>query len=282
MGATARLKPGQLCCVALGRAHDDLGPHRRVRRRDPTRFQAYDRGSLIDGNALAYDGGGESTSELGRVDPRAIRGVGAAEDVRRVESRPSLVPEQEGEAEAVVVRLDDLVAGATELQLGAGEHDRAALDEVTVDALGGGRPADLVDRSDHRPVHRDRRSPTVPPGERADRLGEQRRAPAAVAAGRAESGDLFLQHRDPQRRIGRGEVIRGPQSGEAGADDRHVDVDVAGERRARRQVVVDRGHPVRQRAVVGQRHVTLASVPRFWRCAGRRAFDAGATEVGVL
>ena len=62
------------------------------------------------------------------------------------------------------------------------------------------------------------------------RRREQRRAPAAVPAGRAEAGDVLLAHRDPQSRAGLGQVVRGPQPGEAGPGDGHVHVLVAGQR----------------------------------------------------
>jgi hypothetical protein len=54
-------------------------------------------------------------------------------------------------------------------------------------------------------------------------------APAAVAAGGAEAGDLALQHSHAKVWVGLLEVVRGPQSGESGADDDDVHVGGAGE-----------------------------------------------------
>ncbi len=56
-------------------------------------------------------------------------------------------------------------------------------------------------------------------------------------------GDLPLAHHDPDRRVAPGQVIRGPQAGEAGPDDRHVGVEISGQRIARR-----RAFPARCRA----------------------------------
>ena len=104
---------------------------------------------------------------------------------------------------------------------------------VGVDALGG--------RHRERPRRRSSRIARVQreggargdePGSaasRRERRGEQRGAPAAVAAGRAEARGLGLEHGDPQGRVGARQVVGGPEAGEPGADDRHVDVGVAGE-----------------------------------------------------
>ena len=112
---------------------------------------------------------------------------------------------------------------------------------------------DLVDGTLHRAVLRDRPVVAVPLRQPADRGGEQRRAPAAVAAARAEARHLPLEHRDPQRRVGDCEVVRGPESGVPRADDRDVDVEVTRQRTSRREVVVGGVVPERQRAVRRQR-----------------------------
>ena len=67
--------------------------------------------------------------------------------------------------------------------------------------------------------------------------GEQRRCPATVAAARPEPGRLGLHDGDPQGRLGTGEVQRRPQAGEAGTDDRHIGLAVAGQRGPRGPVV---------------------------------------------
>ena len=60
--------------------------------------------------------------------------------------------------------------------------------------------------------------------QRRQRRGEERRDPAAVAAGGAEAGDVLLHHGHAQVRVGLGEVVRGPEPRVAGADDGDIDV----------------------------------------------------------
>ena len=48
---------------------------------------------------------------------------------------------------------------------------------------------------DHGAAHRERRIPPMSPLQRCHGGGEQRAAPAAVATGRTESGELLLEHR---------------------------------------------------------------------------------------
>ncbi len=85
------------------------------------------------------------------------------------------------------------------------------------------------------------------------RCREERRAPAAVAAGGAETGDLALEHHDPGRGVGRREVVGRPQPGVARPDDHDIDLDVPLERGARCEVVVDGVVPQAQAPVVGPR-----------------------------
>ena len=61
--------------------------------------------------------------------------------------------------------------------------------------------------------------------------GEQRRAPAAVAARGAEPHHVPLDHGDAQPGIGLGQVVGRPQAGEATTHHGHVHVEVAGQRR---------------------------------------------------
>ena len=86
-----------------------------------------------------------------------------------------------------------------------------------------------------------------------DRVGE----PAAVATGRAEPGEALLEHDDPQVGLGALEVVRGPQAGVAGADDRDVDVEVAVE--AGRSGGPRRRHHGRRRRA--RRHQTATPSP---------------------
>ncbi len=82
------------------------------------------------------------------------------------------------------------------------------------------------------PVHRAGGGQPVLLGDSAVGRREERRAPAAVSARRAEPGDGALEHDDPQARVEARKVVGGPQPRVAGADDRHVCVYIAVERRA--------------------------------------------------
>ena len=95
-----------------------------------------------------------------------------------------------------------------------------------------GDAGDLVDGLAHGPVlcQRSLAVGAGQRGQRRQRRGEERRAPPAVATGGAEAGHLGLQHHDPQGRIGLGEIVRRPQSGEACSDDGHVRVGVPRQR----------------------------------------------------
>ena len=135
------------------------------------------------------------------------------------------------------------------LDRASGQIDPAALGVMTVDAFGLGHPPDVVDgvvQGAHlaecgtgagtgRPVHG------------ADAVLAER--PSTVATRGAVAGDLPFQDHHPDRRVQAEQVVRGPQRGVAGAHDGHVDVPVAGQRRAGgeragHRVVPERHHPV--------------------------------------
>ena len=107
----------------------------------------------------------------------------------------------------------------------------SALDDARIDAFARGNVDDLV----HGVVE------GLLPGQHAVApvqlrhpvavSGYQPGQPSAVAARGAEPGEPRLQHDDPQRRIGPLQVVRRPQPGVAGADDAHIGVPVAGQRR---------------------------------------------------
>ena len=78
-----------------------------------------------------------------------------------------------------------------------GEREGPTLDEVAIDALGRRHPTDLVHRVEHLPLQGDRRLPPVVLGGRLPAPGEQRRAPAPIAARRSEAADLLLDDRYP-------------------------------------------------------------------------------------
>ena len=131
---------------------------------------------------------------------------------------------------------------------------------------------DLVDVVVHRLLHPRRGRDPWRGLDRFEAHRQQRRAPSAVAAAGAEADRVALDHRHPQRRVALQQMPRRPQAGEPGADDRHVDIDVAGQRPERRALVVgNRVGPQRAgRATVGIAS-TLCAVGRP---TGRRATDA--------
>ena len=120
--------------------------------------------------------------------------------------------------------------------------------EAAVDPLRRRDRTDLDDRVVHRPLQADRR---VAPGKArhpSHRRRVDRRAPAAVAAGRAEPDVLLVEHDDPQRRVGLGQVVRRPEAGVPGPDDHDVGVAVARERRVGRRRARHGRAPQRGRA----------------------------------
>ena len=197
------------------------------------RLDARDAGLLVDGRAAPFDGVGETADEFAgwiaaqcgvyvapstsrRVEPRRARRVASS----RSRSRPN---------SAVLAR--PRPRARRSCGRSGRSDDRAAVRDVAPRCA---RPpatrADLADRVLHGAVLRDRRVASCLGGQRRDAHRVQRRAPAAVAPGRAEAGDLGLEDRDAQRRIGRLQVVRRPEPGEPATDDRDVDRRITAQR----------------------------------------------------
>ena len=254
------LVPGQARRVALGGAHDHVGAHRAVRRLAAPGRDRGDGGPFEHPHTAALHSTCQAAHQPRRVQRSAVGRVRRAHGAAGPHDR--LGPGPVEQAQVVVTAAPgagvlDLGAGPGQLRGAAGQVDGAALGELGVDALRCRRPGDLVDAGPHRGVLGQGRRPPVPasvgavqPCQGVERGGEERRAPAAVAPRRAVAGDLGLQHRDPQGRVGLGEVVRRPQPRQAGAHEGHVDVEVAAQRGPRRPVVAGRGVPQRQRPVV--------------------------------
>ena len=101
--------------------------------------------------------------------------------------------------------------------------------------------------------------------EPAHRDVQVRGTPGAVAAGRAEAGDLALDHHDPQRRVPALQVERGPEAGHAGTQDRDVGVGGAVDPGARGARIVTGGlEPVGDGSVVAHARMVRG---RRWRRA---------------
>ena len=251
--AAARHRGG----VALGGEDDVLRADGPVGGDDVTAVHVGRGGLLVDRHASTLDGPGEPTDESGGVDRRAVRGPRAADravdrgdllDLGRAEQPVVVRPEPPGR---MVGQLH-----ADPLQLGRvpGDGQGAALVEVAVDPLGCGHPAHLGDGLDEEPLQADGSLTAAVHGHPPQRRGEERGAPAAVASGGPVAGDLLVDDHDPKARVGDGEVVGRPQPGVAGADDRDIDVGVAGEGRPRGEVFVERVVPQAEAAVLGRGH----------------------------
>jgi hypothetical protein len=105
--------------------------------------------------------------------------------------------------------------------------------EPGLDALALAELADLADRPLGRAGDRQRRLVAPAPPHRGERE-PHRVAEAAVAAARPAPADLLgLEQDDPRSRLEPVQVPGGPEAGEAAADDQHVGLDIASERRRR-------------------------------------------------
>ena len=159
----------------------------------------------------------QAAGEPGRVDGRAVRRVQRAEHAarRRGARRP-----RRGRASAGRPRRSR-TGGPRRARPGSrtvwaglvARCEVAALGEVAVDALRRGGPHRPRRRSSN--IARCMASAASWPGMRRhgrEAHGEQRRAPAAVAAAGAEAGDLGLEDDDPQTGIQPEQVVGGPQA----------------------------------------------------------------------
>ena len=160
-----------------------------------------------------------------RCEQRAANVGGGARPARLVGVEPPVVV-----AEPMLRVLRELGADAVDLRRRSGEIDPSALRVVAVDRLGGDDATDLVDGVVHRPLESDRRVASVAAGNGRQAHREQRRAPSAIAAAGPETHRRPFEHGDPQRGIGRRQVVAGPGPGEAGTDDHDVVLGITGQR----------------------------------------------------
>ncbi len=152
-------RPGERRGPRLGRADDDVGSDGAVLRAQRAPVDRLHACLLEERDAGALDDVGEAAREPGRMDRRAVRGVRRAEladDVDAVAGGGGVEPSFVVVGEAERVRFVDPGVQATDVGRVRGEVGRAALDEVAVDPFVGADLADLVDRVEHRPLHRDR------------------------------------------------------------------------------------------------------------------------------
>ncbi len=156
------------------------------------------------------------------MDGGAVRGVGGPEHAlapRRSLGLGRSEPAQVVLADPERAGLGHLGVGPRDLGRVAGQRRRCPLGEVAVDPLGGRRrPTSSTVACMARRMAAWRRGR----GRRADpgvRGGEERRAPAPVAARGAEAGHLCSSTATRRAGSATRERVGGPESGEAGPDD---------------------------------------------------------------
>jgi hypothetical protein len=187
---------------------------------------------------VALDRGGQAAHELRRLHACAVRRVARAAQAGHAHPRRGLV-----DVEQLAARSR---AQARELGLGLCHGQRAALDEVGVDALARARGADLVDGLLDRALERGDRGLA---GDLA--LARPRRDlaqhPAAVAPRGAEAGHRALEHDDGERWVGPQQLVGGPETGVAGPHDADVGLAIAVEGGAGGGKAAEVGPPPRRR-----------------------------------
>ena len=99
-------------------------------------------------------------------------------------------------ADPIVAGRGDLVEQSRALDLAARERHRAAVDESRVDAVARGRRTEFDDGVLEHVALMVERLAAVAPDDAGVAQRKESRGPAAVATGRAEAADLFLEHRD--------------------------------------------------------------------------------------
>ncbi len=199
-----------------------------------------------DRRPFALDGAGEAADHPAGVDRRAVRHVDRALHVGDVDPAARLVGVEELVVLPEAERHHLVVAGdhRGELVLAAGEAEDAPLLPLGVDLLLLEHAVDLADGLVHGAGDGAGGLRAVLVADRAERDREAGVAPAAVAAGRAEAGNLSLEDADLERGVALQQVVGGPEAGEPGPQHGDVDVGRAVEPRPRREVVAAGLEPV--------------------------------------
>ena len=177
-------------------------------------------GLLVDRHAAPLGGVGEAAGEARRMDPRAVRREDRAAARPATSSRVGrggrLEPGARPSSPKPQARSCSTRACRRGTWIGAVASSSVPplWKWASIPSAAATAPTSSTVR-EQRPLQRDRGVATVPLRGGLAAPGEQRRAPPAVATRRAEAGDLGLEHRDPQRRVAPGELVRGPQPGVA-------------------------------------------------------------------
>ena len=255
----AASQTGQRSGEPLGRPQHDRRGDGSVRRARPPGGDRGDGRLLVDVDPETRHGVGQPARQPGRLHARAVRIVVGGQHAVELDPFRRLRFRQPLDIDLPTELLVDLVRQPRRLGGVAGDLKGAALDDARVDAFARRDVDHLVDGLVQCPLPGHHPVAAVLAGHPVAVPGNQPRQPAAVAAGRAEPGEPGLQHRDAQRRVRALQVVRRPQAGVAGADDAHVGVAVARQRRTvGRQSVV----PVRDATVDRGGH------RRFWQADG--------------
>ena len=207
----------------FGRPHDVPSGHGRpVIECHHARVDASHPRPLDDPAATALDRRREPAHQPVGVHPRTVGLEGPAERSRHSQAGRHLWSVEPGQAQPPGVGRRDFRTGLRHLRRTPGHHDRAALVEAGVDALGRAQRAQVVDAVAQRGHQAASRDGAVHPRDRFGANGIQRRDPSAVATARAEADVLGLDDEHLQRRVALQQVVGGPQPGVAAADDADV------------------------------------------------------------
>ena len=195
---------GKVTCVPLGGPDHHVGPDGAPVGSYEARLNRPHSGLLVDGPAKLFDGFGQASDQAARVDSRHVGIEPSAGHVGGVTDRPGLVgsdPSHVVVGEAYGMAGSDPGGDAVSLDRAAGQVDPAARGVVTVDALGVGHPADVVDGVVKAPhlANRILRGGSGGPVHGADAVLAE--GPSTVASRGAVAGYLPLQDHHAYRRI---------------------------------------------------------------------------------
>ena len=161
-------------------------------------------------------------------------GVGAAEDIGGPDHGRRLGGREQPQvllADTPLAGGGHLLAGPLQLHVGPSQHHGSTPVEVTLDVLGPDHPLHLAHGGLHGLAHGCSGPGAAQLVEASFRTGEEGGAPAPVASRGTESDDVPLDDADAQGGVGLGQVVGGPQTGQATTHDGHIEVGVTAEGR---------------------------------------------------
>ena len=211
-------QPGQPGREPLRRAHDVRRPHRAAAGAHDARLDRERRRPLVEGDAAAGHDLGQAADQSARVDGRAVRGVRRAEGPGRAQPlrrpRPGRAPGRRTPARAraswALLRASTMVPPLAKWQsMPSARATRWTSSTEARIAASCASPSDVGNSAEHQPPLR----PEAP-----------NPATSASSTTIRSAGSAC------------DEVVRRPEPGVAGADDRDVRLDVTVERRPRRPV----------------------------------------------